>query len=114
MQALSLPAFLGHSRSAPMLIESRLSVHYNPNPMEQNTPAPDLPDETLVDSLLMRTSRTFALNIPLLPESLRQDVGIAYLLFRAADTIEDGSQVDRRTKRRPVSYTHLRAHETLR
>jgi len=40
-------------------------------------------------SLLERTSRTFALTIPLLDEPLATDVGLAYLLFRIADTLED-------------------------
>lgn len=40
-------------------------------------------------SLLQRTSRTFALTIPLLDEPLATDVGLAYLLFRIADTLED-------------------------
>lgn len=40
-------------------------------------------------SLLERTSRTFALTIPLLDEPLRTDVGLAYLLLRIADTLED-------------------------
>jgi farnesyl-diphosphate farnesyltransferase len=40
-------------------------------------------------SLLERTSRTFALTIPLLDEPLTTDVGLAYLLFRIADTLED-------------------------
>jgi farnesyl-diphosphate farnesyltransferase len=40
-------------------------------------------------SLLERTSRTFALTIPLLDEPLSTDVGLAYLLFRIADTLED-------------------------
>lgn len=39
--------------------------------------------------LLERTSRTFALTIPLLEEPLASDVGIAYLLLRLADTLED-------------------------
>jgi farnesyl-diphosphate farnesyltransferase len=39
--------------------------------------------------LLERTSRTFALAVPLLPEPTRHQVGIAYLLFRIADTFED-------------------------
>jgi farnesyl-diphosphate farnesyltransferase len=39
--------------------------------------------------LLERTSRTFALTIPLLEEPLATDVGLAYLLFRIADTLED-------------------------
>jgi farnesyl-diphosphate farnesyltransferase len=42
-----------------------------------------------LDDLLLKTSRTFALSIPLLPEPLRRQVSIAYLLFRIADTFED-------------------------
>jgi farnesyl-diphosphate farnesyltransferase len=42
-----------------------------------------------LSSLLERTSRTFALTIPLLDEPLATDVGLAYLLFRIADTLED-------------------------
>ncbi len=38
---------------------------------------------------LPRVSRTFALNIELLSGSLREAVRVAYLLCRAADTIED-------------------------
>lgn len=44
-----------------------------------------------LDGLLERTSRTFALSIPLLPEPERLEVGVAYLLFRIADTFEDGA-----------------------
>jgi farnesyl-diphosphate farnesyltransferase len=42
-----------------------------------------------ISSLLEQTSRTFGLAIPLLGEPLRQQVSIAYLLFRVADTFED-------------------------
>jgi farnesyl-diphosphate farnesyltransferase len=42
-----------------------------------------------VGELLVKTSRTFALSIPLLPEPTRTEVGVAYLLFRIADTFED-------------------------
>jgi farnesyl-diphosphate farnesyltransferase len=45
-----------------------------------------------VDRLLARTSRTFALAIPQLPEPLRREVGVAYLLFRIADTFEDATR----------------------
>ena len=45
-----------------------------------------------VDDLLRKTSRTFALAIPLLPEPTRTEVGLAYLLFRAADTFEDATR----------------------
>ncbi|MDX1383797.1 MAG: squalene/phytoene synthase family protein [Thermoanaerobaculia bacterium] len=44
-----------------------------------------------LDDLLVKTSRTFALSIPLLPEPTRREVTIAYLLFRIADTFEDAS-----------------------
>jgi farnesyl-diphosphate farnesyltransferase len=44
-----------------------------------------------IDRLLLRTSRTFALAIPYLPEPLRREVGVAYLLFRIADTFEDAT-----------------------
>ena len=51
-----------------------------------------------VQDLLVKTSRTFALCIPMLPESLRRDVGIAYLLYRIADTIEDGVEISHSNK----------------
>jgi len=44
-----------------------------------------------LDGLLVRTSRTFALSIPLLPEPTRREVTVAYLLFRIADTLEDAT-----------------------
>lgn len=43
----------------------------------------------MLDDLLQKTSRTFALTIPLLREPTRTEVGVAYLLFRVADTLED-------------------------
>jgi farnesyl-diphosphate farnesyltransferase len=43
------------------------------------------------DDLLRKTSRTFALAIPLLPEPTRTEVKIAYLLFRILDTFEDAT-----------------------
>ena len=43
-----------------------------------------------LQTLLDLSSRTFALAIPMLPEPTRREVGIAYLLFRVADTFEDG------------------------
>lgn len=44
-----------------------------------------------LNHLLHKTSRTFALAIPLLPEPTVQEVTIAYLLFRIADTFEDAA-----------------------
>jgi farnesyl-diphosphate farnesyltransferase len=43
--------------------------------------------------LLEKTSRTFALSIPPLPEPTRREVTVAYLLFRIADTFEDASHI---------------------
>jgi farnesyl-diphosphate farnesyltransferase len=44
-----------------------------------------------LEELLQKTSRTFALSIPVLPEPTRREVMIAYLLFRIADTFEDAA-----------------------
>jgi farnesyl-diphosphate farnesyltransferase len=44
-----------------------------------------------LEDLLEKTSRTFALSIPVLPEPTRREVRIAYLLFRIADTFEDAA-----------------------
>jgi farnesyl-diphosphate farnesyltransferase len=46
----------------------------------------------LLHELLLQTSRTFGLAIPLLPAPLRREVTIAYLLFRIADTCEDATR----------------------
>ncbi len=51
-----------------------------------------------LDALLEKTSRTFALAIPLLPEPTRRQVGLAYLLFRIADTFEDAELWPREQK----------------
>lgn len=48
-----------------------------------------------LERLLIATSRTFALSIPLLPEPTRREVTIAYLLFRIADTFEDAARWER-------------------
>src|SRR5215471_12921166 len=44
-----------------------------------------------LEDLLEKTSRTFALSIPVLGEPTRGEVMIAYLLFRIADTFEDAA-----------------------
>ena len=44
--------------------------------------------------LLGKTSRTFALSIPMLPEPLQTEVATAYLLFRIIDTFEDATRWD--------------------
>ncbi|MEP6654220.1 MAG: squalene/phytoene synthase family protein [Myxococcales bacterium] len=44
-----------------------------------------------MQSFLQKTSRTFALTIPLLPEPLRTEISLSYLLFRIIDTFEDAT-----------------------
>jgi farnesyl-diphosphate farnesyltransferase len=44
-----------------------------------------------LEDLLEKTSRTFALSIPVLPEPTYREVMLAYLLFRIADTFEDAA-----------------------
>ena len=46
----------------------------------------------LIEDHLARTSRTFALAIPALDPRLRHAVGLAYLIFRVADTLEDAAR----------------------
>lgn len=48
--------------------------------------------------ILPHVSRTFALTIPELPRQLRDEVCIAYLLCRVADTIEDHQSLDLPTR----------------
>ncbi len=55
-----------------------------------------------LDLLLEKTSRTFALSIPLLPEPTRSQVTVAYLLFRIADTFEDAAQWPRERRIRAL------------
>jgi len=54
-------------------------------------PSPANDNSALLQDLLVKTSRTFALAIPLLPEPTLREVTVAYLLFRIADTFEDAS-----------------------
>ncbi|MFQ5527288.1 MAG: squalene/phytoene synthase family protein [Thermoanaerobaculia bacterium] len=60
--------------------------------------SPDARDDRLQD-LLAKTSRTFALAIPQLPQPTLREVTIAYLLFRIADTFEDASVLWKRPRR---------------
>ena len=55
-------------------------------------------DDRFIDDLLQGTSRTFALAIPLLTAERRRHIGLSYLLFRVADSIEDAPEGDAVTK----------------
>lgn len=64
------------------------------------TAASDHPtDDAFIDEFLQGTSRTFALAIPLLESVRRRQVGLSYLLFRVADSVEDAPETDTVTKR---------------
>ena len=45
-----------------------------------------------LQELLVRSSRTFAVGITLLPEPLRREVTVAYLLLRVSDYLEDNEE----------------------
>lgn len=57
-----------------------------------------LDDDRFIAEMLQGTSRTFALAIPLLTDERRHQIGLSYLLFRVADSIEDapGGNVERK------------------
>jgi farnesyl-diphosphate farnesyltransferase len=77
---------------------------------EADTPAPapaecagrterQVEDEAFCATILPKVSRTFALSITTLPESLRRTIRAAYLLCRIVDTIEDDAAVAWPTRR---------------
>ena len=47
----------------------------------------------LFTDMLETVSRTFALSIRFLPETLREPVALAYLLFRVSDGLEDHAEL---------------------
>ena len=59
-----------------------------------------------LDNLLRQVSRSFYLSLRILPSAVREPIGLAYLLARAADTVADTRMVPR-----PERLFHL---ETLR
>lgn len=54
----------------------------------------DQTEDEMIDYFLQGTSRTFALAIPLLNVERRRQIGLSYLLFRIADSIEDAPEAD--------------------
>lgn len=66
-----------------------------------------------IEDLLQTTSRTFALSIPLLPEPLNDDITLAYLVFRIADTIEDADHLSRDERCCALEDFHGLLHDCL-
>ncbi len=64
------------------------------------------PSDDLLGGVLQRVSRSFYLSLAILPRDLREPIGLAYLLARAADTVAD-TRLVARTER-------IRHLETLR
>lgn len=62
-------------------------------------------DKALLRSLLRRHARTFSLTLSLLPRSLSEPLGVAYLLARTSDTVADSAGVE--TEHRLVSLRIL-------
>lgn len=48
--------------------------------------------------LLARSSRTFAVGIEILPEPLREEITVAYLLLRVSDYLEDNQELENADK----------------
>ncbi len=60
------------------------------------SPAQAVPTRALLlTDLLKRVSRSFYLTVRVLPRSLRDQIGLAYLFARAADTIADTDMLER-------------------
>jgi farnesyl-diphosphate farnesyltransferase len=51
-------------------------------------------DQILLREVLKRVSRSFYLTLAILPYAVRSQIGLAYLLARAADTIADTGELD--------------------
>jgi farnesyl-diphosphate farnesyltransferase len=80
---------LKHPQSIPELLRMRTRMQACAEKLAGAVVNEIAPDH--LDALLRATSRTFSLCIPLLPQPVRNQVTIAYLLFRIADTFEDAS-----------------------
>ncbi len=66
------------------------------------------PSQDLGGPLLRSVSRSFYLTIRVLPEALREPIGLAYLLARASDTIADSADAPE-----DVRLRHLGAFEQM-
>jgi len=63
--------------------------------------------DALLGDLLRRVSRSFYLSLAILPRDVREPIGLAYLLARAADTVADMRLIERTA--RVAHLTTLRA-----
>src|SRR5262249_24043550 len=61
------------------------------------------PMDSFIVEHLKGVSRTYAIVIPMLPRGLDEAVGLAYLLMRIVDTVEDAPQLNDGTRRQRLS-----------
>jgi farnesyl-diphosphate farnesyltransferase len=54
--------------------------------------------DALLGDLLRRVSRSFYLSLAILPRDVREPIGLAYLLARAADTVADTRLIERKAR----------------
>ncbi|HUJ16312.1 MAG TPA: squalene/phytoene synthase family protein [Thermoanaerobaculia bacterium] len=80
-----------HPAAIPALLRMRSHMREVCDKLAEHIAEAIASPEARLRALLEETSRTFALCIPLLNEGVREQVEIAYLLFRIADTFEDAS-----------------------
>ena len=110
-RAASLPGRRKSIRRAPVLIAARrnqphgqgaapgsLMLTLQRQPVFHSRTMADSPEE-LLRGLLTDVSRSFYLTLRILPASIRQPIGLAYLLARTTDTIADTGLVSDRTTR---------------
>jgi len=85
------------ARSRPSVVDAE-SLPTGTATTDQPHAGEAAPSAARLQDLLVKTSRTFALSIPVLPEPTRREVTVAYLLFRIADTLEDATLWPRSTQ----------------
>ena len=73
----------------------------------------NLDDISYQHEILQYVSRTFALTIPELPDSLQIVISNAYLLCRIADTIEDDKSMSVEKKKEYARQAYLNKKEKL-
>src|SRR3989442_2036157 len=66
--------------------------------------------DDLLGDLLRQVSRSFYLSLAILPRPLREPIGLAYLLARAADTVADTRLIVREERVRHVQTLRLASH----
>ncbi len=70
-------------------------------------------DQILFKDVLKRVSRSFYLTLAILPHPVRSQIGLAYLLARAADTIADAGKIDDAVRMECLGHLKRQLWESL-